>query len=150
MLARRIIPDVINNQDLKAITPRDTVLAASIIMADNNISAILVIDDIKLVGLLSSNDLTQRIVAKSKVPGNTLVGDVMTMELVTISPSDTARDALNLMRDQKCRHLPVVEGTKCVGIVSIRDLYSAIDSQLQEEVGEAIDYIQHGGTMHLG
>ena len=122
----RIIPDIIHNQTISGLSAERPVLEGAKLMAEKNVAAIVVIsDDGKLSGIVTERDLTQRVLAKGLDPVKTTIGDIMTKDPDTLSPGDSALDALELMSVRKYRHLPVVENGEVVGMVSIRDLYSA-------------------------
>ena len=112
-------------------------------MATANVAAIVVMDDeAKLIGILTERDLTRRVVAENKLPGNSRVGDIMTANPDTLAPGDRASDALELMLTRRYRHLPVLdENGKCVAMVSIRDLYEAVKEGLEENIRETEAFV---------
>jgi len=89
--------------------------------------------------------LTHRVVAPGLDPDATLVGQAMSSNPVTIGPRDSATEALELMRTHNFRHLPVVDGGRAVGMVSVRDLYDAVKEQLEEDLQERDAYIFGSG-----
>ena len=94
-----------------------------------------------MCGIVTERDLCQKVLAKSLDPDSTAVGDIMTANPDTLSPDDSAGDALELMQTRKYRHLPVVVNGKCQAVVSVRDLYSAIKESLEEDIREAEAFI---------
>ncbi len=122
-----IIPDVINDQTLRCLGAEATALDAARKMAEYDISAIMVVaDKDNLVGIVTERDITRRIVADGSDAGETLLGQIMTKDPETVAPGDSARYALRLMQAVKCRHLPVVEDGRVMGVVSMRDLRTSI------------------------
>ena len=138
----QIIPDIIHNQTISGLSAERPVLEGAKLMAEKNVAAIVVIsDDGKLSGIVTERDLTQRVLAKGLDPDKTTIGDIMTKDPDTLSPGDSALDALELMSVRKYRHLPVVENGEVVGMVSIRDLYSAVKKGLEADIKETEAFV---------
>ena len=138
----QIIPDIIHNQTIAGLSAERPVLEGAKLMAEKNVAAIVVIsDDGKLSGIVTERDLTQRVLAKGLDPDKTTIGDIMTKDPDTLSPEDSALDALELMSVRKYRHLPVVENGEVVGMVSIRDLYSAVKKGLEADIKETEAFV---------
>jgi CBS domain-containing protein len=138
----QIIPDIIHNQTISGLSAERPVLEGAKLMAEKNVAAIVVIsDDGKLSGIVTERDLTQRVLAKGLAPDKTTIGDIMTKDPDTLSPGDSALDALELMSVRKYRHLPVVENGEVVGMVSIRDLYSAVKKGLEADIKETEAFV---------
>jgi CBS domain-containing protein len=113
--------------DVMTTTPRTLTTDAPVseaakVMRDENIGDILITQDGELVGILTDRDIVVRVLAENLEPTDTPVGDIASHELVTVSPQDTVDDAVRLMRERSLRRIPVVDGGKCVGIVSLGDL----------------------------
>jgi CBS domain-containing protein len=99
-----------------------TVADAAKLMRDKGFGGVLCADGEELKGFLTDRDIAVRVVAEGKDPTSTTVGEVATTELHTLSPDDSVEDAIELVRQHDVRRLPVVEGARPVGIVSIGDL----------------------------
>ncbi|MBM3565976.1 MAG: CBS domain-containing protein [Alphaproteobacteria bacterium] len=141
-MQRKIIPDVVPRRNIRALKEKDTVLDCAAIMAEINVAAMIVVDgEGRLIGILTERDLVQRVLAKERDPAKTTVAAVMTKNPDTLSPDDAAMDALELMQARNYRHLPVVEDGRCVAMVSIRDLYAAAKSALEEDIREAEAFV---------
>ena len=139
---RKIIPDIVQRQNVCALTKADTVLTGAKQMAERHIAALVIVDDAsKLIGIVTERDMTQRVLAKGLDPKVTLLGDVMTKNPDTLAPDDSASDALELMRSRNYRHLPVTENGRCIAVVSIRDLYAAVKSALEEDIRETEAFV---------
>ncbi|HEX2123812.1 MAG TPA: CBS domain-containing protein [Thermoanaerobaculia bacterium] len=123
------IAELIEDQTLTVIEPGFTVRIAAQTMAERNIGAVAVVDSGKLAGIFSERDLMSRVVAKGLDPDDTLVGLVMSKELVVADPSEDVDQALQKMHAIRARHLPVVDDGKLVGMISIRDLLEVDDEQ---------------------
>lgn len=137
MSTKRIVPDVIaSKQTLTFATPADTVRAAVKRMAERRIGAVLVMDGDRLAGIFTERDVMNKVVARELDPDVTPLDAVMTHNPVTVPPDTLAMDALNLMGHRGFRHLPVVDESGVVGILSVRDLYATIQRQLEEDIAE--------------
>lgn len=101
-----------------------TVYAALVLMAEKHVGALLVMDDDKLVGIFSERDLAREVEIKGKTVRDTAIADVMTPHscLITVTPNDTVENCMNLVTDKRIRHLPVMDGGRVVGVLSIGDL----------------------------
>ena len=141
-MQRKIIPEIVNRQKISSLKGENSVLEAATMMANANIGAVVVVDDDgKLVGIITERDMTLRVVSKALDPKETKIADIMTTNPDTLSPDDSAGDALELTQSRHYRHLPVAEGGKCVGMVSIRDLYIAAKSSLEENIRETEAFV---------
>ncbi|MCC6914718.1 MAG: CBS domain-containing protein [Rhodospirillaceae bacterium] len=140
-MIRRIVPDVISDQTLHKVSPRDMVRQAARLMRDKKIAAVLVMDLDRLVGIVTERDMTVRIVAAGLDPDATPVREIMTANPDTLAPADTASDAIRMMRSRNYRHLPVVENGHVVGMVSVRDLYAVYNGELEQDLKDRNAYI---------
>lgn len=141
-MQRKIVPDVISEQEIAAVGVQNTALDAAQMMASANIAAVVVNDDAgKIIGIVTERDLTQQVVAKGRTPGDVKIGDIMTENPDTLEPSDSAIDALKLMQTRKYRHLPVVVDGVCVGMVSVRDLYQSVMDAIEEDKRETEAFV---------
>lgn len=105
-----------------SIPATSSVAEAARAMREANIGDIIVTKNSQICGILTDRDIVVRAVAEGRDLANTKVTDICSQELTTISPTDSVEDAVRLMRDKAIRRLPVVEGNKPVGVVSIGDL----------------------------
>jgi len=130
---RRVVPDVVSNQQLLELPPTATVRGAALAMRERHVGAVLVTTDGHLNGIFTERDMVNRVVAESRDPDQTTLADVMTANPDTIAPTTTAIDALRLMNDGGYRHLPIVENGRVVGIVSRRDFHGDEKARLDDE-----------------
>ena len=111
-----------------SIAPNAMVFDAIQLMAEKNVGALPVLEDGKLVGIISERDYTRKVILKGKSSKETPIKDIMTQELFTAHPGDSINECMHLITDKRVRHLPVVEEAKMVGLVSIGDLVRRIIS----------------------
>jgi len=114
-----------------------SVLDASTLMADEFVGSTVITSASKITGIFTERDLMMRVVGKRRDPERVKLKDVMTKDVVTVSPKDTANYCLNLMKDNRCRYLLVFDGDEFVGIVSLRDMVAL----LMEEKEDLITYL---------
>ena len=138
----RIIPGVVKNQTIRSLSAQNTAYEAARMMADSQISAIVITDDNgDLKGIVTERDMVHRVLVTNTKAADLRLEDIMTKDPLTVSPNDSAMDALELMRERKFRHLPVTENGKVVGMISIRDLYDAAKAELEENVRETEAFV---------
>jgi CBS domain-containing protein len=111
---------------LYSIGSQQTVLEAVRLMAEKTIGAVPVIDDGKLVGILSERDYARKVIVLGRNSTDTKVAEIMTPHVLTVALEDRAYQCMSIMTDKKIRHLPVVDHGKVVGMLSIGDLVRAV------------------------
>ena len=141
------IKEILRNKghDVVTITETRSVLAAAQALVDHNIGGVLVTDGELLKGILTERDIL-RVTARS--PGeldSILVGTVMTRELITAKPEVELTEVMDVMTQNKIRHLPILEGDRLVGIISIGDLVNACLVVAEDENSQLLQYIQRAG-----
>ena len=124
-----------------AISPDATVFEAVLMMTDKNIGALLVTENNKLVGIISERDYTRKVVVKGKASKTTAVKEILSSHVIHVSPSHTVEECMRLMTDHHFRHLPVLDGDKIVGIISIGDLVNWIISAQHTTISQLQTYI---------
>ena len=139
---KSIVPDIISEkQALTTFSADVTVRQAAKVMAERHIGAVLIMGNGKLEGIFTERDVLNRVVAPGKDPETLKIGEVMTRNPDTVSPDASALDTLILMQSKGYRHLPVLDGGELVGIVSVRDLFSAVKRELEEDIQEREAFI---------
>ena len=133
------IAQLLGDRRVDHVSPEMTVLDAVKFMAQVHRGAVPVIEEGRLVGMFSERDLMLRVVLAGLSPGAVCVRDVMTRDLVVAQASETYGDCLAKMRKMHFRHLPVVEGQKLVGLISLRDLMQ-LDAQRRDREIEMLNY----------
>ena len=108
--------------EVKACEPTATVVDAAKVMAQEDVGPVPIVEDGRLVGIVTDRDIVVNVVAKGGDPNTTTVGGIASRDLVTISPDDDLGGALDLMAEKQVRRLPVVEGDRLVGILAQADI----------------------------
>ena len=121
-----------------SIAPDASVYDAISLMAENSIGSLLVVSNGILVGILSERDYARKVILQSRSSRDTQVGEIMSSPVVTVSPAHTVEECMRTMTDRRIRHLPVVEGSTIVGIVSIGDLVRSVITVQ----GETIEHLE--------
>ncbi len=119
----------------------ESVLDAISLMADVNIGAVLVKRGDTIAGIFTERDYLQKIALASRSSGDTRVKDVMSSPVISAKPDDTVADCMEVMTNCRCRHLPIVDGDKLLGIVSIGDLVKSLVEEKQSEIDHLSQYI---------
>jgi CBS domain-containing protein len=138
---RRTIDGIIADQEVYHVNPQQTVLETARFMAERNIGAVSVLDEDRLVGIVSERDLMKKVVAEGRDPATTRVEEVMSRRLVHGILGDTYEACIAKMLEHNCRHLPILDGDRLIGMVSIRDLYRVDATAKAEELDAITEYI---------
>jgi CBS domain-containing protein len=128
--------------EVHSVTPDTAVLTAVERMCERHVGALMVCNAGIPLGIFSERDLMKRVILARKDPTATPVSEVMTTEVLCIGPETTAREAMAIMTDQRCRHLPVVTGGKIAGILSIGDLVRWASHEQAFEIQLLTDYVR--------
>ena len=120
-----------------SVSPDATVFDALSLLAEKNIGALLVIRDEKLVGLVSERDYARKVILQGKTAETTRVREIMTEGVTSVDPETSVQTAMALMSEKRFRHLPVLESSRIVGIVSIGDLVQSIITEQAFKIGRA-------------
>ena len=132
----RTMSDIVRNRDPATLPASATIRDACRCMRDRRIGAVLVTEgDHRLLGIFTGRDAVHRVLAEGKSASRTKLVEVMTRDPDTMPPGKTAIEALRLMEDRRCRHVPIVDGGKVVGIVSRFDFSGIELDRLDEETG---------------
>ncbi|NDP40899.1 MAG: CBS domain-containing protein [Rhodoferax sp.] len=129
------------NSTVHQVSPSVSVFEALQLLADYGVGALTVMENGKLVGVVSERDYTRKVALQGKNSKETKVADIMTRDVITVTPSTEANACMVLMSQKKIRHLPVLDGTKVVGLISIRDLMDDIIAEQQQTISQLTNYI---------
>ena len=123
------------------VEPSVSVFEALGLLADYGVGALVVIDHGQLVGVLSERDYTRKVALQGKNSKQTTVADIMTREVITVSPDTNTHACMSLMSQRKIRHLPVLDGPKVIGMISIRDIMDDIIADHEQTISHLTNYI---------
>lgn len=124
-----------------AIAPDDSVLDAIRLMAAKHVGALLVMRGDALVGIVSERDYARKVILKDRSSRDTAVSEIMSSPVITVTPAATLDDCMRTVTDHRVRHLPVVEGDRVQGVLSIGDLVKAVIDEQAREIEQLQSYI---------
>jgi len=125
-----------------SVAPDTTVFDAIATMAERDIGALLVMEGVKLVGILSERDYARKIVLHGRASRDTTVREVMSDDPIVVAPEQTVDECMRIMTENRVRHLPVVVDSQVVGVVSIGDLVNAIIQAQAQTIEHLHTYIE--------
>lgn len=123
------------------VAPSVTVFEALRLLAEYGVGAILVMDKGKLVGVFSERDYTRKVALQGRNSKETTVSDIMTRDVISVTPNTGTRACMALMSQKKIRHLPVVDGSKVLGMISMRDIMDDIIADHEQTIAQLTNYI---------
>ncbi|MCH8062547.1 MAG: CBS domain-containing protein, partial [Chloroflexi bacterium] len=121
--------------------PDATAYEAIAMMADKGVGAILVISQGRLLGIISERDYARKVILKEQFSKEIMIRDIMTSSVLTVTPDHTVGECMRIVTDHCVRHLPVIEGEKVVGVISIGDLVKSTISAQEETIHHLNGYI---------
>lgn len=124
-----------------SVAPSTTVFEALQRMAEHNIGALLVMNGDRLAGIFSERDYARKVVLRGLTSKDTTVGDLMTGKVITVGPEWTADQCMALMTEHHIRHLPVLDGDRVLGVISIGDAVKAVVDDQHFVIGQLTSYI---------
>jgi CBS domain-containing protein len=143
----KLVKDILKNKAIKevfSVTPESLVFDALKMLADKNVGALMVIDKKgKVVGIFSERDYTRKVILKGKSSKETKVQDIMTSarSMYKIKPEADINECMVLMTGKHIRHLPVFDGQKFIGLISIGDILKAVIVEKEKLIDDLSDYI---------
>ena len=124
------------------VRPDESVFSALELLARYEVGALMVMDGGRLVGVFSERDYTRKIALQGRNSKETQVADIMTRQVVTVAPATGTRACMALMSERKIRHLPVLDGSTVLGMISIRDILDDIIADHEATIAQLESYIQ--------
>ena len=124
-----------------SIAPGAAVLEAIRLMAERHVGALLVMEGETLSGIVSERDYARKVILMGRSSAGTPVRDIMTVAVVTVQPETPVERCMQVMTERRVRHLPVIEGGRVVGMVSIGDLVKAVIADQQQHIEQLESYI---------
>jgi CBS domain-containing protein len=117
------------------------VLEAIRVMAEHHLGAVLVMEGEQLLGILSERDYARKVILQGRSSSDTPVATIMTSPVVCVGPHDTVAECMSIMTEKHIRHLPVIDGERVVGVVSIGDLVKELIEEQKQEISLLQQYI---------
>ena len=138
-----IVRQLLDRKDraIFSVEPQAPVLEAIRAMAAHHVGALLVMQADSLAGIVSERDYARKVILLGRSSADTPVRDIMSFPVITVSPDETVQTCMQLMTDKRVRHLPVVDGGRVVGMVSIGDLVKAVIAEQQAQIEQLENYI---------
>ena len=124
---------------IHSVSPDAPVLEAIQVMAEHGIGALLVMQNERLIGIVSERDYARKVILKGRSSDETLVSQIMSAPALTVTSAQSVNDCMRIMTESRVRHLPVVDGDRVVGVLSIGDLVRAV----LEEQKQTIEQLEH-------
>lgn len=125
-----------------SIAPAATVYEAIARMSDRGVGALLVLSEGRLEGIISERDYARKVILKDRSSKDTPVWEIMTDRVISANPNNTVEECMRLMTENRIRHLPVLDGERVVGVVSIGDLVNWTITAHEETIGHLQGYIE--------
>ncbi len=129
------------SREIWSTTPAASVFEAIEMMAEKQVGALPVMEQGRLLGILSERDYARKVILMGRSSKDTPVSDIMTSNLITVTPQHTVGDCMRLVTDKRIRHLPVVENDKLIGVISIGDLVNWVITEQQQTIRHLEAYI---------
>jgi CBS domain-containing protein len=130
--------------DIFSVSPETTVHDAVAMMDEKNVGALLVMEGERLVGMISERDYTRKVMLRGKKSADTKVSEIMSTNLTVTHPNEGVEECLRVMTEKRFRHLPVLDGDKVIGVISIGDLVKHVISCQSATIAHLENYISGG------
>lgn len=142
----RKVADILERKGASAVAvaPDTKVIEALEIMAEKNIGSVLVMDGGEYLGIITERDYSRKIALKRKSSVDTMVSEIMTTNLPSVNPKESVERCMELMSDKNIRYLPVFDGNRLAGIVSMSDVVKETILQQKETISHLENYIHSG------
>lgn len=137
------VQDLIKGRDSTVfqVNPSTTVFEALKLLAEHEVGAMVVMDQGKLVGVVSERDYTRKVALQGKNSKETKVAEIMTRAVITVTPATGTLACMALMSQKNIRHLPVLDGSAVLGMISIRDIMNDIIAGQEQTISQLTSYI---------
>jgi CBS domain-containing protein len=139
----KLVKHLLDNKGrhIVSVAPDASVFDAIKLMAEKAVGSLVVMEDDELCGIITERDYARKVIVKGRSSETTTVAEIMTVEVLTASSSETVNYCMEVMTEKKIRHLPVVEDNRVIGMISIGDLVEAIIADQQEAIEQLEHYI---------
>jgi len=126
---------------LVVVSPNDSVFHALTLMAQHNVGALMVLNGEQLVGIFSERDYARKVILHGKSSKETLVSEIMSDKVAYVTPGTTLDECMALMTEKHFRHLPVVDGDKVLGLISMRDIMADVIAEHEFTINQLETYV---------
>jgi CBS domain-containing protein len=130
-------------REVYTVDPEARVFDALKLMADKGVGALIVMEGGRIVGVISERDYARKVILHGKSSHELQVRDIMTSKVITVHPGQTVEACMALMTENRIRHLPVTEGERLIGVLSIGDLVKEVIAEQQQTIRQLESYIHH-------
>ena len=128
-------------RNVYSITPDARVFDALKLMADKSVGALIVMEGDRLAGIISERDYARKVILHGKSSHDLQVREIMTSRVITVHPGQTVEECMALMTEKRIRHLPVTEGERLIGVLSIGDLVKEVIAEQEQTIKQLESYI---------
>jgi len=128
-------------RNVYSITPDARVFDALKLMADKSVGALIVMEGGRLAGIISERDYARKVILHGKSSHDLQVRDIMTSKVISVHPGQTVEECMALMTEKRIRHLPVTEGERLIGVLSIGDLVKEVIAEQRQTIEQLESYI---------
>jgi CBS domain-containing protein len=139
----KTVAELLKSRDgtLWHVRPDDSVFAALELLAARDVGALVVMDGARLVGIVSERDYTRKVALQGRNSRSTTVAEIMTRQVITVSPQTRTSACMALLSEKRIRHLPVVDGGTVMGMISIRDIMDDLLADREQTIAQLESYI---------
>lgn len=140
----RKVSDILKRKGSRVttVTPGTTVIDVLRIMADQNIGSVVVMEGEKFLGIMTERDYSRKVILMNRHSSDTPAGEIMTSDFPSVTGNDSVERCMQLMSEKHIRYLPVLEGGKLAGIISINDVVTETIRNQEETISQLQNYIQ--------
>jgi CBS domain-containing protein len=128
-------------RDVYSITPDARVFDALKLMADKSVGALIVMEGDRIAGIISERDYARKVILHGKSSHDLQVRDIMTSKVISVHPGQTVEECMALITEKRIRHLPVTEGERLIGVLSIGDLVKEVIAEQRQTIEQLESYI---------
>lgn len=130
-------------REVYTVAPDARVFDALKLMADKSVGALIVMEGGRIAGVISERDYARKVILHGESTHELQVRDIMTSKVITVHPGQTVEECMALMTEKRVRHLPVTEGERLIGVLSIGDLVKEVIAEQQQTIRQLESYIHH-------
>ena len=128
-------------RDVHTVAPGARVIDALKLMAERSVGALIVVEGGRIAGVISERDYARKVILHGKSSHELEVRDIMTSKVITVHPGQSVEECMALMTEKRIRHLPVTEGERVIGVISIGDLVKEVIAEQQQTIRQLESYI---------